>query len=378
MAALIFKPGTPEERHYHLSPGMNDIGRDKDNAVRIDSADISRHHARIALMPDGIRLEDLGSSNHCFVNGQQVSSADLHDGDEVQFSSLCFRFDASQSPAAIASDPLEREALQKILDEHGGQRIEPPGKGCLERSDNHPFGDAEHFVGHHPSNIQAAFDGVTPERHEELRRLVAASESRGADDASRSLIHVSEPPGPERELAKLRLLISIGARLAKAHGRVGRAGPAGSGEVKQRMGLALDLVLEHIDVDRAAIVAIGAERREMLELARRARDGVPIEPNFFDYAIVVASMVKGGPLLNSDTGVDTISANSRSLHSALCVPLPGQDAGLYVDNLSLPAVYSEEDVAFLCQLAEQLGPALENARLIDRLHLLEIGSTDGR
>jgi GAF domain-containing protein len=122
------------------------------------------------------------------------------------------------------------------------------------------------------------------------------------------------------------------------------------------MGLALDLVLEHVAVDRAAIVAIGPERRELLELARRARDGVDIQPSFFDYAIVIASLVKGGAVLNSDIGVDTVSANRPSLHSALCVPLPGQDAALYVDNLSLPTVYSEEDVAFLCQLAVQLRP----------------------
>jgi hypothetical protein len=326
-------------------------------------------------MPDRDRLEDLGSSNHCFVNGRKVNNAELQDGDEVQFGSVKFRFDADRSPAAAVSDPREREALEQILDRHRDQLIEASAGKRPDASSDHFFSHIERCFADDSSSVQAAFDGVTPERYEALRSIVAASESARTADAPRSLIQLSEPPGSERELAKLRLLLRIGARLAATAGRAKAHGP---NAVEQRMGLALDLVLEHVSVDRAAIVAIGNERRELRELASRARGGVEMEPKFFDHAIVVAALVKGGPVLNSDTGVGGVSADRPALHSALCVPLACRDAGLYVDNLSVPALYSEEDIAFLCQLATQLGPALENARLIDRLYLLENGSTQGR
>jgi len=313
MAVLIEDPGGPNERRHRLYPGVNGIGRGKENAVRIDRNDVSRHHAQIALLPDGVYLEDLASSNHCYVNGRRVEKALLNDGDEVKLSSA---------------------RLLLVVDDDGSQKVEQ------------------------------AFDGVAPERHKEIERMVAASDQRSAESASRSLIRLPEESAlsspAEREVARLRLQLHVAARLAEPGG------------VTQRMRLALDLVLQHMDVDRAAIIAaISADHRELRELAQRARPGLVLDAGFYDQGMVVAALVKGGPVLSSDTGVDTVGVERRSHHSALCVPFRAQDAVLYVDNLSVPAVYCDEDVRFLVGLADLFGPVLENARMIDRLRGLE-------
>ena len=58
---------------WPLSVGPNLVGRDRDCAVRIDSGTLSRRHARVDVTAAETRLEDLGSKNGTFVNGQRVT-----------------------------------------------------------------------------------------------------------------------------------------------------------------------------------------------------------------------------------------------------------------------------------------------------------------
>ena len=59
-------------REWLLSEGSNVVGRDHDCAVRIDSTTISRHHARIIVTRGEATVEDLGSKNGTYVNGQRI------------------------------------------------------------------------------------------------------------------------------------------------------------------------------------------------------------------------------------------------------------------------------------------------------------------
>ena len=76
-------------REWPLSEGSNLVGRDRDCAIRIDSATVSRHHARIVVRPDETSIEDLDSKNGTQVNGQRVEQrAALTDGDQIQIGSV--------------------------------------------------------------------------------------------------------------------------------------------------------------------------------------------------------------------------------------------------------------------------------------------------
>jgi pSer/pThr/pTyr-binding forkhead associated (FHA) protein len=69
------------------------VGRDRDCAVRIDSATLSRHHARIVVTSGENMLEDLGSKNGTHVNGHRVDQrVALKDSDQIQFGSVTMTF----------------------------------------------------------------------------------------------------------------------------------------------------------------------------------------------------------------------------------------------------------------------------------------------
>jgi hypothetical protein len=61
------------------------IGRDPTCSLVIPDRQVSRIHARLSVTPEGILLEDLGSKNGTFSNGEQIiDPVILKDGDEIQ------------------------------------------------------------------------------------------------------------------------------------------------------------------------------------------------------------------------------------------------------------------------------------------------------
>ena len=73
-----------DKREIVLAQGENVLGRSEDAAVWIDSASVSRRHARILVEGDAVFLEDLGSKNGTFLRGEPVTArSPLSDGDHV-------------------------------------------------------------------------------------------------------------------------------------------------------------------------------------------------------------------------------------------------------------------------------------------------------
>jgi DNA-binding winged helix-turn-helix (wHTH) protein len=80
-------------RRLLLTAGVNDIGRDPETAVCLDSPLVSRRHARITIAGDRATLEDLGSKNRTLVNDRRISDATrLHDGDAILIGSTVLVF----------------------------------------------------------------------------------------------------------------------------------------------------------------------------------------------------------------------------------------------------------------------------------------------
>jgi DNA-binding winged helix-turn-helix (wHTH) protein len=68
-----------------LAEGENVLGRVEEAAAWIESASVSRRHARILVSDGKARLEDLGSKNGTFLNGRKITSAvALADADEIR------------------------------------------------------------------------------------------------------------------------------------------------------------------------------------------------------------------------------------------------------------------------------------------------------
>ena len=84
VAMLLVREGESPQRQWLLRDDTTIIGRGADCDVIIDDRQASRHHARIFSSAGGYLLEDLGSKNGTFLNGNAVDEpAPLQDGDEI-------------------------------------------------------------------------------------------------------------------------------------------------------------------------------------------------------------------------------------------------------------------------------------------------------
>ena len=76
-----------------LPEGSNLVGRDRECAVRVNSAALSRRHARIVMANGEATVEVLGSKNGTRVNGQRVTQpVALKESDRIQFGSVAMTY----------------------------------------------------------------------------------------------------------------------------------------------------------------------------------------------------------------------------------------------------------------------------------------------
>ncbi len=106
---LIMRSGPTQGAAYTLEGDQIDIGRDSTNEIVINDAEISRRHARLTFQGGKYVLEDLGSTNGTFVNGQRLAGPRvLKPGEVISFGEqIVMVFEASSSfdPGATVVSP---------------------------------------------------------------------------------------------------------------------------------------------------------------------------------------------------------------------------------------------------------------------------------
>jgi pSer/pThr/pTyr-binding forkhead associated (FHA) protein len=80
---LIMRSGPTPGAAFTLEGDQLTIGRDSTNEIVINDAEVSRHHARLTFQGGKYVLEDLGSTNGTFVNGQRLSGPRVLKAGEV-------------------------------------------------------------------------------------------------------------------------------------------------------------------------------------------------------------------------------------------------------------------------------------------------------
>ena len=84
-AVLILREGQGMGTRWMIDHDNMIIGREEDCDIVLPSRQVSRNHARIRRSGGRHILEDLGSKNRTFVNGQELTEPyTLQDGDEIQ------------------------------------------------------------------------------------------------------------------------------------------------------------------------------------------------------------------------------------------------------------------------------------------------------
>lgn len=106
---LVMRTGPNPGKSFALTKSEMYIGRDINNEIVINDAEVSRKHARLLAQGGGYLVEDLGSTNGTFVNGQRLMGPHvLRPGETVMFGenvSLAFELVYDADATVIGTPP---------------------------------------------------------------------------------------------------------------------------------------------------------------------------------------------------------------------------------------------------------------------------------
>ncbi|MGA8037646.1 MAG: FHA domain-containing protein [Candidatus Acidiferrales bacterium] len=83
MAKLVLKFENAILKEVSVGQSEVSIGRSPENSIVIDNPAVSNHHARVFYEEGRLMLQDFGSLNGTFVNGQRVKMAQLKSTDSI-------------------------------------------------------------------------------------------------------------------------------------------------------------------------------------------------------------------------------------------------------------------------------------------------------
>ena len=315
MPYLIYEPDTPNAKIYELRFGVNTIGREKDNSILMTHGSLSRQHAELTIGYDRVAITDLHSLNGTFVNEVKTDQCELKDGDLIRCGSVIFKF--VDRLRHYKQEPLEdKDAQLSII-----KQVSPEPTAMV------------------------------------MQELLAQDGTNG------SVIKLRQQNAGQRAVDKLKILLEVSKQLSTPE------------EPDQLLEKILDLLLEIMNVDRAAILMVSGTTKHLEGKAIKSRSGLLNDYQFYSTKITDFVRYKGEAILTADARSDQRFSDSDSIlvqaiHASMCVPLKPRDeviGVLYVDNLSLSNVYSDEDVEFLTALANQAAIAIENSQLYKKM-----------
>ncbi|HQF71670.1 MAG TPA: FHA domain-containing protein [Promineifilum sp.] len=109
-ALLVVERGPAPSLRFALKADQVTIGRSAGNELVMADPEVSRRHARVLRRADGYAVEDIGSTNGTFVNGQRIGHLTLlQDGDTIDLGdTVRLRFVAPViAPSPIPPAPVD-------------------------------------------------------------------------------------------------------------------------------------------------------------------------------------------------------------------------------------------------------------------------------
>lgn len=103
---LVVRTGPRPGQIYPLELDVLNIGRDPLSDIVLDDLEVSRHHAKLTRIAAGYELQDLGSTNGSFVDGQRLSgeATALKPGQVVMLgSNVTLVYQALEEPDPMAT-----------------------------------------------------------------------------------------------------------------------------------------------------------------------------------------------------------------------------------------------------------------------------------
>jgi len=122
---LIVRRGPQPNQVHELTRESISLGRDITNDIVINDPEVSRHHGKIARTPSGYTLEDLGSTNGTFINGQRLTgSRPLLGGEMIGLGeTVTLSYDVS-----AVSAPVNQPSYVPPAPSYAPPAYQPPGE----------------------------------------------------------------------------------------------------------------------------------------------------------------------------------------------------------------------------------------------------------
>ncbi len=133
VAMIFVQEGNSPKSQWPLAKKDHIIGREADSDIQINERQVSRQHAKIIYAPQSYTIQDLGSKNGTFVNGQAVSQEPypIRNGDEIGIA-LCAKltFVAEDATAPLVMMPEQNPGIRMDLAAKRvwvtGEEVNPP------------------------------------------------------------------------------------------------------------------------------------------------------------------------------------------------------------------------------------------------------------
>jgi pSer/pThr/pTyr-binding forkhead associated (FHA) protein len=110
--AMRFISGKYQGGEFPLPPNSEIVvGRASDLDMVLVEDMVSRRHAKITMNGDTVMIQDLGSTNGTFVNGERIERMTLTDGDRVLIGTSIIKLVTTDGPAAA---PMPKKKLEEV------------------------------------------------------------------------------------------------------------------------------------------------------------------------------------------------------------------------------------------------------------------------
>lgn len=198
-AQLVVLVGHASGRRYVVGTEI-ELGRGSGSPIELLDDGVSRRHARVRKTPAGYTIEDLGSRNGTFVNGQRIDEATLNFGDKIAVGSRTVLLFANR-------DRFEDQRIQ-------AQKLQALGQ--LSGGIAHDFNNLLGVVLANTTHLQELQGGAAiPD--DRLRASLADIETaaRRAVDLTRQLLAFARSGQRRHETVSLSTIVADAERLLR-------------------------------------------------------------------------------------------------------------------------------------------------------------------
>lgn len=310
------------DKPFELKGRVVTIGRHPNNDISLLLESVSRFHAKLELVGTRWIVTDLNSSNGTFVNGERIASPRaLSEGDVLTLGRADFVF------SYLSPEERERQAKEAST----------------------------------PTPLSSS--GIN---------LLADTESSSTILSTQ--LSAEATPLPTRFLPELGLDI---ASLRKANERLLALYELNeiirtSTTTQEMLERAMDLIFEHLPADRGVIMTCEQPGGMLQPQVVRFRNPETSGELAISKTIVDKAMQEQVAILSRDASIDSRFKGSESIiahdiRSTMCVPMVAKKnvhGIIFLDCKESVHAFTEDDLAFLASLANDLAIAIENANLL--------------